>query len=185
MGLTLIRTMIIFAVACPVRAPAGTLMDQFGGGYKGVPWGSSLSTLQSTRPGGKVGFGTYASYQAIVTYQLADSLLAFGISRPDIKVSYGICLDNFKELRLSFPVATQHRLLKNLNSMFGKYQIKRMTDSGLYYEWTGDSVLLLSMYATSQPPPGTVAVSVMNKKYEWSAPPVCGIPTSQYYGDPE
>ena len=142
----------------PFTSGAGPISRQFGSGYGGVPWGSSLPELVAAHPGG-THFFAYGGGQR--EYNLPDEKPMFGISRSGMQVYYFLDeTGSVVSASLTFPYEYRQKLLGSLILSFGPYQQMQTKGISTYYLWQRDDGTGVTAEATLDPDYGILRLVI-------------------------
>lgn len=149
---------LMLVAGIPGVSWGGGLTSQFGSGYGGIAWGTSLNELVAQKPGGDQMFANGAGERL---YAVPNEEPLFGISRTGMKVYYA--LDKGNEVRgawIMFPYKLRERLLGMLNISFGPVQSTRVKGIRTIYYWPQDNGMTLTLEATLDPSYGILALTI-------------------------
>jgi hypothetical protein len=140
----------IFFVA--YQADAGPIAAQFGSGYEGVQWGTTLTKLVGLFPEGEHYFSTAPDSRV---YMVQNNYPIFDVPRVGTRVQYALGINGGVEsIAVGVPYERRDQLLGALLSLFGSYSATGTVGTAIIYQWPQDNQIQISVRASKNPTNG-------------------------------
>ncbi|HXJ40693.1 MAG TPA: hypothetical protein VNH18_15540 [Bryobacteraceae bacterium] len=134
------------------QSKAGPIAAQFGSGYEGVYWGTSLTKLVGMFPDGEHYFSTSPGERV---YLVQNNYPIFDVPRTGTRVQYHLGKDGGVEyIAIGVPYERRDQLLGTLLSLFGSYSAPRTVGTAVIYHWPRDNQVTISVRASKDPTNG-------------------------------
>jgi hypothetical protein len=134
------------------QSNAGPIAAQFGSGYEGVIWGTSLTKLVGMFPEGEHYFST-APGARVYMVQNNDPIL--DVPRNGTRVQYQLGKNGGVEsIAVGVPYERREQLLGTLMSLFGGYSASATVGTAVIYQWPLDNQIQISVRASKDPTNG-------------------------------
>jgi hypothetical protein len=150
---------ILAAGLLSLPSHGGPVATQFGSGYGGITWNTSLDSLVGMLPGGEHHFSTSPGRRV---YIVTNDDPLFGVPRPGMSVAYHMGKANVVEyIGITVPYERREQLLGVLLSLFGSYT-RTTVNQGLVaiYSWPVDNGIALAVRASVNPTNGILEFGV-------------------------
>jgi hypothetical protein len=142
-------TAILFATD---QSCAGPIAVEFGSGFEGVLWGTSLTQLVGLSPDGEHYFST-APGERVYLVRNNDPIL--GVPRAGTRLQYHLGKDGGVEsIAVGVPYERRDQLLGVLLSLFGSYSATRTVGTAIVYQWQRDNHIAINVRASKDPTNG-------------------------------
>jgi hypothetical protein len=142
----------VFLAGISQAVCAAAIADQFGSGYGGVKWGTSVASLVGMLPGGDHFFSAPPGERA---YMVRNDDMLFGVPRDGMRIQYYFGDDNGVDwIAMGIPYERREQLLGSLVSLFGSYAVTRTEGVAIRYVWPTDHGITMSVRASRDPTNG-------------------------------
>ena len=134
------------------QASAGQIATEFGSGFEGVLWGTSLTKLVGMFPDGEHFFSTAPGERG---YIVRNDDPLYGVPRAGTRIQYHLGREGGVEsIAVGVPYERRDQLLGSLYSLFGSYSATRSVGTAVVYDWQRDRQIAISVKVSKDPTNG-------------------------------